>query len=121
MQIVAVARWRFGSWRVEVAGFEAEVRVRKAAVIASAVRSTVGADAAAEVVVRFRFPAEVAVHIESAEQLQLAGRDREAQRALGAAVLKLRSKRMPDDDIAFSLGIPAVEAAHPPMDLDLRE
>jgi hypothetical protein len=118
MGVVAVAQWKFGAWRVVVEGTEAAFTVRSTDGIAAMVRmhtdphSTgpgAGDDSpvvsADDVVVRFQFPGEVAKHLEKARQYRATGQHSAAERELGHAALKLRSKRMPPADIAACLGV----------------
>lgn len=122
MGVVAVARWKFGAWRVVVEGTGAAFTSRKAESIAGLVHLNPDAahhadalgvpqaghgDPEQGVVVRFEFPAAVARHVDLAKELRASGQHAAADRELGHAVLKLRSKRMPPEDIAVCLGISA--------------
>ena len=118
MGVVAVAQWKFGVWRVVVEDTGASFTARSVDGIAAMARVHPDARSAehhgagddglveeADVVVRFRFPGEVAKHLEKARQLRASGQHSAAERELGHAALRLRSKRMSPADIAACLEI----------------
>jgi hypothetical protein len=119
MGVVVVARWRRGAWNVVVEGSGAEgsgaeFTARSAEAIAPMARVRAAGSAldgrppeGSAVVVRFEFPAEVAVHLARAAEHRAALLHGQADRELAAAARKLRSKRMTFADIGVCLGVTA--------------
>jgi hypothetical protein len=110
--VVAVARWKFGAWRVVIEGsgfaFTADSVGSIPHLVSLHTPATPGSAAEIapdDVVVRFDFPGEVGKHLEKARRFRATGQHTAAERELGHAALKLRSKRMPPADIAACLEI----------------